>query len=104
VKVSTTTYHPSIPVDSDTFTFTLRADMLRKLLLYWHQVTRTSIHRRERLRRREEEMRQAIIAAAWERWRDRFLEESLRGVVCLRGRCSQPTLFLTVCGAPNVGA
>ena len=49
-------------------------------------------------------MKQANVAGAWERWRDRFLEERLRGVVCLPIALSQLCLSLILCIIRNSGA
>lgn len=57
------------------------ADLLRRAFGYWHQATHTSINRRERLMQKEKELKISIVAAAWERWRDKFKEEKLRGIV-----------------------
>lgn len=45
------------------------------------QATQKSINRRERLARKQEEMKLSLMSAAWERWRDHFLERRLRPTV-----------------------
>ncbi|KAG8893246.1 hypothetical protein FRB99_002115 [Tulasnella sp. 403] len=54
-----------------------REDLLRRAFLRWLAGTRKSIYRKERLEQKQEERKQALVAKAWETWRDRFKEREL---------------------------
>lgn len=41
-------------------------------------------HRRLTLQRKEDEMKAATVAAAWNKWRERFVDEKLRPIVSHR--------------------
>ncbi len=56
------------------------------------QVTQKSVNRRERLARKQEEMKLSLMSAAWEHWRDCYLEERLRPIV-------RETCFLVLWGS-----
>ena len=74
----------------------LLLDLLRRAFSVWMGATRNSIIRRETLEQREEELRIATLSDAWDKWRDRIVEERLRGVVshlCIF-RCRLLMLYL----------
>jgi len=58
------------------------AELLRKVFIFWNQSTHHSVRRRERLRRKEERTRQALLSKYWGRWRDAYKELQLRDAVC----------------------
>lgn len=50
---------------------------MRRVLNHWFYATR----RKQSLAEREEEFSRSLVSQAFEKWRDRFLENSLREVV-----------------------
>jgi protein SFI1 len=48
---------------------------------HWLSSTRNSRRRRVTLRQKEDVMKRACIAVAWDKWRDRFTNEKLRPIV-----------------------
>lgn len=57
------------------------SDLVRRTFLRWLAATRKSAQRQRRLAQREEERREAMLANAWEQWRDRFKERELGWMV-----------------------
>ncbi|KAK7466966.1 hypothetical protein VKT23_004030 [Stygiomarasmius scandens] len=55
-----------------------RQEHVRRLFHHWLSTARTSRNRRITLATREEEMKLRTIAAAWDKWRERFKDERLR--------------------------
>ncbi|KAF5365583.1 hypothetical protein D9758_003196 [Tetrapyrgos nigripes] len=55
-----------------------RQEHVRRLFHHWLSAARMSRNRRITLAAREEEMKFATIAVAWDRWRERFKDERLR--------------------------
>jgi len=47
----------------------------------WLSAARSARHRRLILQRKEDELKAACIAAAWDKWRERFVNEKLRSIV-----------------------
>ena len=54
------------------------AEGLRRLLWVWVAATR----RKRLLTDREEELRRSRLLRTWESWRDRYIENGLRDIVC----------------------
>jgi protein SFI1 len=47
----------------------------------WLSATRSARHRRVTLQRKEDQMNAACVAIAWDKWRERFVDEKLRPIV-----------------------
>ncbi|KZT42095.1 hypothetical protein SISSUDRAFT_1042035 [Sistotremastrum suecicum HHB10207 ss-3] len=62
----------------DSFHFVRQEDVLRNAFAKWYNATRNSQQRGQRLRAHEEESKEALLAAAWEHWRDRLIANRLR--------------------------
>ncbi|KAF8682270.1 Sfi1 spindle body protein [Rhizoctonia solani] len=56
-----------------------REDMLRRAFQRWLAVTRHQRLRRQRLEQKEQQLRFEALGRAWDIWRDKFKEETLRG-------------------------
>lgn len=54
---------------------------MRQVLNQWLQATR----RKRSLTEREEEMTKMVLAQVYDKWRDRYLENTLRPAVCSLG-------------------
>ena len=61
--------------------FFSREDILRRAFHRWLAAKRAREHRRETYQRKEALLRRTIIITAWERWRERFMEEKLQPLV-----------------------
>ena len=57
------------------------SETIRRMFYNWLNKARSVRHLRVTLQEREEEVRIAKIAVAWDKWRDRFKDERLRTVV-----------------------
>lgn len=57
------------------------AETLRRTFTTWSTTARRTRARRLRLAEREEEIRLDKLTMSWEKWRDRFCENSLREAV-----------------------
>ncbi|KAF8326021.1 uncharacterized protein EI90DRAFT_3018764 [Cantharellus anzutake] len=68
-------------------------EFLRRALLHWIQAAQKSMNRRERLERKQDEMKLSLMSAAWDRWRDRFLEEKLHSIEFDVGRQMESNLL-----------
>jgi len=55
-----------------------REDILRRAFHRWLAAKRAREHRRQTYQRKEALLRRTIIITAWERWRERFMEEKLQ--------------------------
>ncbi|KIY50867.1 hypothetical protein FISHEDRAFT_22101, partial [Fistulina hepatica ATCC 64428] len=64
----------------ESYQFVRREENIRRMFHRWLSTARAARYRRLTLQGKEEEMRLATIGGAWEKWRDKFIEESLRGV------------------------
>jgi protein SFI1 len=58
-------------------------ESIRRMFHRWLASARVSRHRRVTLQQKEDEMNFGVIAAAWDKWRDRFSDETLRPLVSL---------------------
>lgn len=56
---------------------------IRRLFHRWLTAARSARHRRLTLQRKEDEMKAACLETAWNKWRERFVDEKLRPIVCL---------------------
>ena len=55
--------------------------ILRQTFHRWLAAKRAREHRRQTHQRKEALLRRTIIITAWERWRERFMEEKLQPLV-----------------------
>jgi HD superfamily phosphohydrolase len=58
-----------------------REDTLRRTFYRWLAAKRALEHRRQTYQRKEALVRRTIIITAWERWREKFMEEKLQPLV-----------------------
>ena len=63
------------------YLFFFCADTLRRVFHRWLAAKRALEHRRQTYQRKEALLRRTIIISAWERWRERFMEEKLQPLV-----------------------
>ena len=61
--------------------FFSREGILRRTFHRWLAAKRALEHRRQTHQRKEALLRRTIIITAWERWRERFMEEKLQPLV-----------------------
>ena len=64
------------------------AENMRKMFYRWLAAARKARHRRLYLQEREDEFKLTVVAAAWDKWRERFLDIRLQPMVRLH-RLSQ---------------
>ncbi|KAG8742458.1 hypothetical protein FRC12_015370 [Ceratobasidium sp. 428] len=55
-----------------------REDIIRRTFQKWLNASRHAQHRRQRLEHKEQQVRLEFLGRAWDTWRDKFKEESLR--------------------------
>ncbi|KAF8602674.1 hypothetical protein BDV93DRAFT_184895 [Ceratobasidium sp. AG-I] len=55
-----------------------REEMIRRAFLRWLSATRHEQHRRQRLERKEQQIRLDALGRAWDIWRDKYKEQTLR--------------------------
>ncbi|KAI0341741.1 hypothetical protein BDW22DRAFT_1485199 [Trametopsis cervina] len=55
-----------------------REENMRRMFNRWLTATRKSRHRRLLLQEKEDELKLAIVAGAWDRWREQYLDTRLR--------------------------
>ena len=61
--------------------FFSHGDILRRTFHRWLAAKRAREHRRQTYQRKEALLRRTLIITAWERWRERFMEEKLQPLV-----------------------
>ena len=57
---------------------------MRKMFYRWLAAAKKSRHKRLQLQAKEEEFKLTVVAGAWDKWRERFLDIRLQPLVCLR--------------------
>lgn len=71
-----------------------REETIRRTFHKWLAAARASRHRRKVLQEKEAEIKRASLAAAWDKWRERFKDERLRPIeIDLLMRTQRNTLF-----------
>lgn len=71
------------------------AENIRRMFHRWLSAARSARHRRMILQQKEDEMKAACVAVAWDRWRERFVNEKLRPIVSLTTIIDFCTIFNT---------
>lgn len=61
---------------------------VRRLFYRWLSAARSARHRRMTLQRKEDQLKAASVTAAWQKWRERFIDEKLRPIVRMRSHHS----------------
>lgn len=54
---------------------------MRKMFYRWLTAARKSRHRRLLLQQKEDELKMAVVADAWDKWRERYLAIRLQPIV-----------------------
>ncbi|KAF9005590.1 hypothetical protein BDQ17DRAFT_1353427 [Cyathus striatus] len=62
----------------ESYLFVKREDMVRRVFHCWLAATRSSRHRNLTLQKREDELKLIAVSSAWEKWRERFIDEKFR--------------------------
>ncbi|KAF8078011.1 hypothetical protein FPV67DRAFT_1403819 [Lyophyllum atratum] len=57
-----------------------KEEHMRRLFNRWLTLARITRHRRITLKQKEDEMKLAMLASVWDKWRDRFSDEKLRTI------------------------
>ncbi len=57
---------------------------MRKMFNRWLTVARKARHRRNQLQAKEDEFQLTVVAGAWEKWRQRFMDIRLQPKVSVR--------------------
>ena len=73
-----------IPIESNPFlgiSLTSTVDNMRKFFIRWLTAARKARHRRLQLQEREEEFKLMTIAAAFDKWRERYMDIRLQPLV-----------------------
>ena len=71
---------------------------MRRMFYRWLAAARKARHRRLYLQQKEEELKSTVLAAAWDKWRERFLDIRLQPVVCGIARLVSRTLLTEAIG------
>ena len=56
---------------------------MRKMFYRWLSAAKKARHKRVQLQAKEEEFKLTVVAGAWDKWRERFLDIRLQPLVCL---------------------
>ena len=59
----------------------IHSENMRRMFYRWLTAARKARHRRLYLQQKEDELKATILAAAWDKWRERFLDIRLQPVV-----------------------
>jgi hypothetical protein len=59
------------------------SEMIRRTFQRWLSASRHAQHRRQRLERKEHQIRLEVLGRVWDVWRDKFKEEGLQVAVSL---------------------
>lgn len=62
----------------------------------WLAAARKARHRRLYLQQKEDELKSTVLAAAWDKWRERFLDIRLQPVVRSLACLTASIIYLTV--------
>lgn len=72
------------------------AENMRRMFYKWLAGARNARHRRLYLQQKEDEMKMTVIAAAWDKWRERFLDIRLQPMVSSCMRISKLSVVLII--------
>ncbi|TFK42645.1 Sfi1 spindle body protein-domain-containing protein [Crucibulum laeve] len=64
----------------ESYLFVKKEDNVRRVFSRWLASARATRYRRLTLQRREDQLKLATSLAAWDKWRDRFIDEKLRPI------------------------
>ena len=71
----------SILCPLDVYELTMCLENMRRMFYRWLTAARKARHRRLYLQQKEDELKSTVIAAAWDKWRERFLDIRLQPIV-----------------------
>ncbi|KAL0946958.1 hypothetical protein HGRIS_013114 [Hohenbuehelia grisea] len=64
----------------ESYQYIKREEFVKRIFNRWLVSARASRHRRLTLQKKEHELNLAVMSVAWDKWRDKFVEERLRSV------------------------
>ncbi|GJE87193.1 hypothetical protein PsYK624_032760 [Phanerochaete sordida] len=64
----------------ESYKYVKREETLRKVFYRWLSLARKTRSRRQLLQQKEEELKLAVVAGAWDKWRERYLDIRLQPV------------------------
>ncbi|KAG2041676.1 hypothetical protein BDR03DRAFT_1072733 [Suillus americanus] len=75
-----------------------RAESVRRMFYRWLMAARARRHKRITLREKELEFDRANVQVAWNRWRERYMDEKLRPLLCQMAIQNQKNLLFRAFG------